>query len=85
MNTINNKTNLKLSEIYEKISDQRDCLHKTIGLLKVLHDALLYALDNNLDGYYYYTCTEILLNKFLDINDKFEDIETDLFAIKNRL
>ena len=84
MNTINNK-GLSLEEICEKISDQRDCLCKTIGLLKVLHDALLYALDNNSDGYYYYTCSEILLNKFLDINDKFEDIETNLFAIKNRL
>ena len=84
MNTINNK-GLSLEEICEKISEQRDYLCKTIGLLKVLHDALLYALDNNSDGYYYYTCSEILLNKFLDINDKFEDIETNLFAIKNRL
>ncbi|MBO6257687.1 hypothetical protein J6N69_06590 [bacterium] len=84
MNTINNK-GLSLEKICEKISEQRDYLFKTIGLLKVLHDALLYALDNNSDEYYYYTCSEILLNKFLDINDKFEDIETNLFAIKNRL
>lgn len=82
MNIIDNKTNLKLSEIYEKISDQRDCLHETIGLLKVLHDALLYALDNNSDGYYYYTCSEILLEKFLKIIDELEDIEMEIFNPK---
>ena len=81
MNTINNK-GLSLEEICEKISDQRDCLCKTIGLLKVLHDALMFASDNYSDGYYYYTCSEILLEKFLKIIDELEDIEMEIFNLK---